>query len=89
MEALSRILDETSEATIQAYLVWKLFQRHAINVKHEAVQPLLIFQIVLQGEAARSSEERWQTCVHHVNQGLGKFTLTSDKKRREEEKEAD
>ena len=82
MKALSHILDETSEATVQAYLVWKLFQRHAINVKHEAVKPLLIFQNMLQGKAAQSSEERWETCVYHVNQGLGKCTLTSDKKGR-------
>ena len=72
LDILSKVLRGTDERTVQAYFVWSAVRTHAMNIRHEAVQPLFEFENYLQGKARISSEERWKVCVRHVNGGLGK-----------------
>ena len=72
LKAVSTILQNASKETIQAYLVWKTVQAYGKNIEDEAVKPLLRFKNQLLGKDPEASEERWRTCVKHVDSGLGK-----------------
>lgn len=68
---LSRTLQTTSKETIQAFLVWKTVQKYAEYITDDAVKPLKAFKNQLKGKNSQSAEERWRTCVKHVDKGLG------------------
>ena len=72
LNAVSTILQNASKETIQAYLVWKTVQAYGKNIEDDAVKPLLRFKNQLLGKDPEASEERWRTCVKHVDGGLGK-----------------
>ena len=71
LKALSKILSSTSKETIQAYLVWKTVQTYARHIEDEAIKPLKRFENQIQGKDPEVSEERWRTCVKHVDRSLG------------------
>ena len=71
LEAVSDILSETDKETIQAYLVWRTVQVYGPNIESDSIKPLLRFNNQLQGKDPEVKEERWRTCVKHVDRGLG------------------
>jgi endothelin-converting enzyme len=75
IRALSEALHAADETTVQAYLVWRAVQVHAVNIEHEIMRRFLEFQNSLQGKEPKASQERWKVCVRHVDQGLGKQVL--------------
>ena len=74
LKAVSAILSRASKQTIQAYLVWKTVQVYGINIESDAIKPLQRFNNRLGGKDPEVKEERWRTCVKHVDRGLGKQT---------------
>lgn len=75
IRALSEALRAAEATTVQAYLVWRAVQVHAVNIEHETMRHFLEFQDSLQGKGPRASQERWKVCVRHVDKGLGKRVL--------------
>ena len=71
LTALSDLLESSSRETIQAYLVWKTVQTYGFHIEDDAVKPLRRFENRLQGRDPDVKEERWRTCVKHVNYNLG------------------
>ena len=71
LQAVSRLLEETSRETLQAYFVWKTVQAYAYEVEDDALKPLKRFDNELQGKDPDASEERWRTCIKFVDRGLG------------------
>ncbi|MCJ1320379.1 hypothetical protein MMC15_005717 [Xylographa vitiligo] len=71
LKAVSAILSRASKQTIQAYLVWKTVQVYGINIESDAIKPLQRFNNQLGGKDPEVKEERWRTCVKHVDRGLG------------------
>ena len=71
LKAVSKILQDTKKETIQAYLVWKTVQAYGRYIEDDSVKPLLRFNNQLQGKDPEVLEERWRTCVRHVDGGLG------------------
>ena len=71
LKAVSTILSRTNKQTIQAYLVWKSVQVYGVSIESEAIKPLLRFTNRLGGKDPEVREERWRTCVKHVDRGLG------------------
>lgn len=71
LTALSELLDRSSRETIQAYLVWKTVQAYGFYIEDDAIKPLRRFQNRLQGKDPDVKEERWRTCVKHVDYNLG------------------
>ena len=72
LRAVSRLLTESTRETIQAYLAWKIVQVHGPKIISEAVKPLLRLNNQLEGREAGTVEDRWKTCVSHVDYGLSK-----------------
>ena len=72
LTALSELLNNSSRETIQAYLVWKTVQAYGFHIEDDAVKPLRRFQNKLQGKDPDVKEERWRTCVKHVDYNLGR-----------------
>lgn len=75
LTALSSILGNSSRETIQAYLVWKTVQAYGLHIEDDAVKPLGRFENKLQGKDPDAKEERWRTCVRHVDSNLGERML--------------
>lgn len=71
METLSSIIKETPDATIQAFLKWKVIQGYVSSIEAPVVTPLRRFNNQLQGKDADSVEERWRQCVSEVDVSLG------------------
>lgn len=71
LQTVSRLLEETSRETLQAYFVWKTVQAYAYEVEDDALKPLKRFDNELQGKDPDASEERWRTCINFVDRGLG------------------
>ena len=71
LKAVSQILLTTDKATIQAYLVWKTVQAYGVHIESDALKPLQRFNNRLRGKDPEVTEERWRTCVKHVDSGLG------------------
>lgn len=69
--AISKILNETEQQTIMAYLTWKTVQSFASSVDCDAVLPLKRFNNVLGGREPDAKPDRWRTCLRHVDNGLG------------------
>jgi endothelin-converting enzyme len=75
IRTLSEALHAADETTVQAYLIWRAVQAHAVNIDHESMRHFLEFQNSLQGKEPKASQERWKVCVRHVDKGLGKQFL--------------
>ena len=75
IRALSETLHAADETTVQAYLVCRAVQVHAVDVGHGVVGNFLEFQTSLQGNEPKASQERWKVCIRHVDKGLGKQVL--------------
>ena len=73
LRVVTRLLTESTRETIQAYFVWKVVQAHGPKIISEAVKPLLRLNNQLEGRKAEIVEERWKTCVNHVDYGLSKL----------------
>ena len=71
LKAVSSILLSTNLETIRAYLVWKTVQVYGVNIESDAIKPLQRFNNQLGGKDPEVKEERWRTCVKHVDRGLG------------------
>ena len=74
LKSVSKILQHTNKETVQAYLVWKTVQAYGHYVEDDAIKPLTRFNNQLQGKDPEVTEERWRTCVRHVDGGLGQET---------------
>lgn len=72
LKAVSEILPYTSRETLQLYFLWKLIQSYGPSLKSEAIKPLIRFNNQLLGKDPDATEERWRTCVKHVDHGLSK-----------------
>ena len=71
LKTVSKVLDDTSAETLQAYFVWKTVQTYADRIEDDALKPLMRFNNELQGKDPDASEERWRTCIKVVDNGLG------------------
>lgn len=71
LKKLSKILESTSQETLQAYFVWKTVQSYAYKVEDDALKPLVGLNNKLQGKDPDASEERWRTCIKVADNGLG------------------
>lgn len=71
LQVVSKLLEDTSAETLQAYFVWKTVQAYAYEVEDDALKPLKRFDNELQGKDPDASEERWRTCIKFVDRGLG------------------
>ena len=71
LEAVAKVLEETSAETLQAYFVWKTVQAYASKVEDEAVTPLKRFNNEMQGKDPDATPERWRTCVQVADNSLG------------------
>jgi endothelin-converting enzyme len=71
LKTVNKLLQDTKRDTVQAYLAWKIIQAYGVNIQSDAVKPLLRFNNQLRGKDPDVTEERWRTCVKHVDNGLG------------------
>lgn len=71
MESLSAILKETPNATILAFLKWKVIQSYVDHIEGPVITPLRRFNNQLQGKDPDAVEERWRQCVDEVDVSLG------------------
>ncbi|MCJ1310674.1 hypothetical protein MMC25_004340 [Agyrium rufum] len=67
---VSSILKDTSKETIQAFLTWKTVQKHGSLILSNATKPLRQFNNKIQGLAPDTMQERYKTCIRHVEFGL-------------------
>ncbi|EKD14071.1 peptidase family M13 [Drepanopeziza brunnea f. sp. 'multigermtubi' MB_m1] len=68
---LTKILSSSSKEVLQTYFMWKAIQAFSSMVESEALLPYTKFVNELQGKDADSTQDRWRTCVGHVDDGLG------------------
>jgi endothelin-converting enzyme len=68
---LAKVLDETDRVVIQAYFYWKAIQSYGPYIEADVLKPLKKWNNYLAGKDADAEEERWRTCVNHVDDGLG------------------
>ncbi|CAL3963260.1 unnamed protein product [Diplocarpon coronariae] len=68
---LSSVLSSTPKEVLQTYFMWKAIQAFASVTEAEALAPYTRFQNQLQGKDPGSTQDRWRTCVDHVDDGLG------------------
>lgn len=71
MKTLSSILTETSREVLQSYFIWKVVQSYHSVLEADELKPYSQFSNIIQGKDPDSSQERWRTCVDHVDSGLG------------------
>ncbi|KAK0702357.1 hypothetical protein B0H67DRAFT_500455 [Lasiosphaeris hirsuta] len=71
LKELQTILDDTEEAVLQSYFVWKTVQALYSYVDSPVVKPYKGFVNELAGKDPESEPERWRTCIDHVDEGLG------------------
>ena len=71
MKALSEILSNTSNDTVQAYFIWKVIQAYVSKVEDPVLKPLERFNNQVQGKDPDATEERWRTCIKVADGGLG------------------
>ncbi|KAK3170763.1 hypothetical protein OEA41_002845 [Lepraria neglecta] len=71
LKTVSKVLQDTSVETLQAYFVWKAVQAYAYKIEDDALKPLIRFNNELQGKDPDASEERWRTCIKVADNGLG------------------
>ena len=74
LRTIQNVLQDSNRETIQAYFVWKTVQAYGPHVIDDALEPLRKLNNRLQGREASIVEERWKTCVSHVDYGLSRFT---------------
>lgn len=75
LQTLSKILEDTTVETLQAYFVWKTVQAYAQSIEDDALKPLRRFSNGLQGKEPDATEERWRFCIKVADDGLGKCSM--------------
>lgn len=75
LQTLSKILEDTTVETLQAYFVWKTVQAYAQSIEDDALKPLRRFSNGLQGKGPDATEERWRFCIKVADDGLGKCSM--------------
>lgn len=81
MEKLDKIIEDTPESVLEAYVTWKLVQNYASAVDSPILLPLKRFDNVLGGKEPDAKPERWRTCLRSVDNGLGRGHLHHDRAR--------
>ncbi|OQE20033.1 hypothetical protein PENSTE_c014G01737 [Penicillium steckii] len=71
MEALSEILNDSPRETVSFFLQWKLIQHYAKYIEDDKVTPLHQFENELAGKDPEATQERWRTCISHLDESLG------------------
>lgn len=71
LKKLAGILDETDRDTLRGYFYWKAIQAYGPYIEADVLKPLKKWNNYLAGKDADAEEERWRTCVDHVDDGLG------------------
>lgn len=71
LKELQTILEETDDAVLQSYFVWKTVQAFYRYVDSPVVKPYKAFVSELAGKDPNAEPERWRTCIGHVDGGLG------------------
>jgi endothelin-converting enzyme len=71
MKTLSTIITETPRNVLQSYFLWKVVQGYYSVLEADELKPYSRFSNELQGKDPDSTQERWRTCVNHVDDGLG------------------
>ena len=74
LQHLSGLLQETEQATLQAFFVWKVVQAWGDRIDDPSLSSLKAFNAKLGGTETDQPEERWRKCVHNVNKDLGWIT---------------
>ena len=77
LRVVTKLLEENTRETIQAYFAWKIVQTHGPKIISDAVKPLQRFNNQLEGREVGIVQERWKTCVNHVDFGLSKYQRSS------------
>ena len=68
---LSDILEETDRDVLLGYFYWKTIQSLGPYVEADVLKPLKQWNNILAGKDKDAEEDRWRTCVNHVDDGLG------------------
>ena len=71
LRAVSTLLDTTSEAVVQAFLIWKTVQNCAYRVEDDALKPLKRFNNRIRGQEPDAAPERWRRCISDADGNLG------------------
>ncbi|KAK0107823.1 hypothetical protein ONS96_003612 [Cadophora gregata f. sp. sojae] len=71
MKNLTKIISSTSKEVLQTFFCWKVIQAFASVTETDALVPYTRFINELQGKDPDSTQDRWRTCVDHVDGGLG------------------
>lgn len=71
LEALSRILNDTSRETVSFFFQWKLIQKYAKTIEDDKILPLRRLNNELAGKDPQATEERWRKCMQRLDEGLG------------------
>jgi endothelin-converting enzyme len=71
LKKLAGILEETDRQTLRGYFYWKTIQAYGPYIEADVLKPLKKWNNYLAGKDADAEEERWRTCVSHVDDGLG------------------
>lgn len=71
LKKLENILEETDRDTLRGYFYWKTIQAYGPYIEADVLKPLKKWNNYLAGKDADAEEERWRTCVSHVDDGLG------------------
>ncbi|KKY17744.1 putative peptidase family m13 protein [Phaeomoniella chlamydospora] len=71
MRNASRILEDTHEEIVHAFLTWKVIQSYSGIVDDAAVKTLKQFNKRLRGQDPDAEPERWKTCIGTVDSQLG------------------
>ncbi|CZT52630.1 related to endothelin-converting enzyme 1 [Rhynchosporium secalis] len=71
MKTLTKLISGTSKEVLQTFLCWKVIQAFASVTETDALVPYTRFINELQGKDPDSTQDRWRTCVDHVDDGLG------------------
>ena len=72
LEDLSaQILGDSTQRTIQAYLLWQAMNEYAPALSEEVRKPLQRLAAKLRGTNAKVTKPRWETCLDQVDYSLG------------------
>ncbi|KAI9499158.1 hypothetical protein BDB00DRAFT_753557 [Zychaea mexicana] len=72
LEKLSaEVLAQSTQRTIQAYLLWRVINEYAPALSEEIRKPLQRLTAKLRGTNAKVTKPRWETCLDQVDLSLG------------------
>ncbi|KPI34534.1 Endothelin-converting enzyme 1 [Cyphellophora attinorum] len=71
LKKLAGILEETDRDVLLGYFYWKTIQAYGPYIEADVLKPLKEWNNFLAGKDKDAEEDRWRTCVDHVDGGLG------------------